>query len=80
MNGFRAPRSCCVWVLEVGVLGTGTRWGRGEIAWWEIWSAHNTRAEAVAARDKEQTGTLKLSKRFRKATMRIRKYVPEEAK
>lgn len=74
---FRAPRSYCVWVLECGVFGTSTRWGKNEIAWWEIWSAHNTRREAIEELKKRDTGEVKICKRFRKAIMRIRKYVPE---
>jgi hypothetical protein len=71
---FRAPRSYAVYVLEGGVLHAT----KPKIAYWEICSAHNTRAEAVAERDKPQTGKFKVSQRFRKATMRIRKYVPEK--
>jgi hypothetical protein len=70
---FRAPKSLFVWVLEVAVLHAT----KPEIAWWEVWSAHNSRAEAVRARDNPQIGKLKVSERFLKATRRIRKYVPE---
>lgn len=74
---FRAPKEFCVWVLEVAVLSAAKRWGKDEIAWWEVWSAHNTRHEAVAERDKEHNRPKWITKKFHKATHRIRKYVPE---
>lgn len=60
----------CCWVLEIGVLHAT----QPQIAYWEIWQAFNTRSEAVAERDKPQKIG---SKAFHRATMRIRKYVPE---
>lgn len=62
-DGFRAPRSYCVWVLESAVLHAT----RNEIAWWEIWDVHTTRTGAVSQRDKMFAN---------KKMARIRKYVP----
>jgi hypothetical protein len=47
---------------------------------WEIWSAHNTRQEAVAERDKSLKSRPRwVTKRFHRATNRIRKYIPAPA-
>lgn len=64
-----------VWVLEIAILNAV----RPTISHWEVWQAFNTRSEAVAERDKPQKGKLKFSKRWIRATQRIRKYVPEIA-
>lgn len=66
----------CVWVWEIAVLKAN---GNG-IAYWEVWQAFNTRAEAVEAQKRERLGgKLKLSQNFYRATQRMRKYVPAEA-
>jgi hypothetical protein len=68
----------CVWVREVAVLSDASRWGKSEIAYWEVWSAHNTRKDASdeMARDFKKRPRW-VSAKFQRATNRIRKYVPE---
>ena len=56
-----------VWVLEMLCQDAN-----GDPHRWEIWSAHNTRQEAVEERDKPTPKGILLPR----PTTRIRKYVP----
>ena len=60
----------CVWVMEIAILSASGK----RILYWEVWKTFNTRAEAVAERDKPRAKWV--SRRFVEATTRIRKYVP----
>jgi len=64
-----------VWVYEIGVLHAT----QNRVSHWEVWSAHTTRAAAIKERDKP-TKKFKFTRAFKKATSRIRKYVPAPEK
>jgi hypothetical protein len=64
----------CVWVIEIAILSAKL----DRILHWEVWSAHNTRSEAVKERYKDvgKPGAIRVTKHWVQATTRIRKYIP----
>lgn len=66
-----STKRLCVWVYEIGVLHAT----QNRVSHWEVWSAHTTRADAIKERDRPRK-KYKFTRAFKKATSRIRKYVP----